>query len=133
MRRFSPPPPPPADAAPVLEELVTLRVREKVQSDLRQDRTELFNKIDSAVNTKFDAVNTRFDAVTTKIDTKIDAVNTKIDTKIDAVNTKLDSTKLEISWQAATFALAGAMLGVSGLGFFFEKKVAVVDAKPVFS
>ena len=122
MRRFSPPPPPPADAAPVLEELVTLRVREKVQSDLRQDRTELFNKIDSAVNTKFDAVNTRFDAVTTKIDTKI-----------DAVNTKLDSTKLEISWQAATFALAGAMLGVSGLGFFFEKKVAVVDAKPVFS
>ena len=125
MRHFSPPPPPPSDAAAALEELNAYRVREKLQGELRQDRQELLNKIDSAVKSLNDNMGTKFDAVSTKFD----AVNTKI----EAVNTKLDGTKFEISWQAGTFALAGAVLGVSGLGFFFEKKVAVVDAKPVLS
>jgi hypothetical protein len=49
VRLFSPPPPPPADAPPVLEELVTLRVREKVQSDLRQDRQELLNTMERSM------------------------------------------------------------------------------------
>ena len=118
MRLFTPPPPPPADAAPLLEELIVLRVREKVQGDLRQDRQELFNKIDAAVKSLEDKMGTKFDAM---------------NTKIEAVNTKIDGTKSDISLQAGAVALGGATLGVSALGFFFEKKVSVVDAKPVLS
>ena len=43
---------------------------------------------------------------------------------------KIDATKTETSLQAAAYALAGATLAVSALGFVFEKKVAVVDIKP---
>ena len=46
------------------------------------------------------------------------------------LNIKIDSTKTETSLQAAAYALAGATLAVSTLGFVFEKKVEVVDVKP---
>ena len=100
-------------------------MREKLQGELRQDRTELFNKIDSAVKSLDDKMGARFDAVSTKFD----AVNTKF----EAVNTKLDGTKWDISLQAGAVALGGATLAVSALGFFFEKKVAMVDTKPALS
>jgi hypothetical protein len=125
-------PPPPSDAAASLEELTAYRVREKLHGELRQDRTELFNKIDSAVKSLDDKLGSKFDAVSTKFDavsTKFDAVNTKI----DAVNTKLDGAKSDISLQAGAVALGGATLAVSALGFFFEKKVAMVDTKPALS
>ena len=96
MRHVSPPP---SDA--ILEKLVTHRVREKVQSDLRQDRKELFNKIDSVVK----------------------SLDDKLGSKIEAVNTKLDGTKSDISLQAGAFALGGATLGVSALGFFGPRLV----------
>ena len=47
-----------------------------------------------------------------------------------AMNIKIDSTKIDISVRAAAYALAGGTAALSALGFFFEKKVAVVDAKP---
>ncbi len=37
--------PPPPDAVPVMEELITHRVREKLQGELRQDRQELLNRL----------------------------------------------------------------------------------------
>ena len=104
---------------------MVLRVREKVQGELRQDRQELFNKIDTAVKSLDDNMGTKFDA----LNTKMEATNAKI----EAVNTKLDGTKSDISLQAGVVALGGATLAVSALGFFFEKKVAVVDAKPALS
>jgi outer membrane murein-binding lipoprotein Lpp len=139
LRQFSPPP---ADAA-LAEELVMHRVREKVQSELRQDRTELFNKIDSAVEslgphfdamkTKIEAVNTKIEAVNETVSTKIEAVNeavsTKmeaVNTKIEAMNTKIDGTKSDISFQAAAYGLGGATLVLSALNFF-GKSVAVVE------
>ena len=93
-------------------------MREKLQGELRQDRTELFNKIDSAVKSLDDKMGSKFDAV---------------NTKIEAVNTKLDGTKSDIGLQAGVVALGGATLAVSTLGFFFEKKVAMVDTKPALS
>ena len=47
--------------------------------------------------------------------------------------TKIDSTKVDISVRAAGYALFASTVAVSSLGFVFEKKVAVVDAKPVLS
>jgi vacuolar-type H+-ATPase subunit E/Vma4 len=112
VRLFSPPPPPPADAPPVLEELVTLRVREKVQSDLRQDRQELLNTMERSMQ-----------GIANSLSDKIGGVEKNL-------NIKIDSTKTETSLQAAAYALAGATLAVSTLGFVFEKKVEVVDVKP---
>ncbi len=87
-------------------------MREKLQGELRQDRQELFNKMDGIARSLED-----------KMDVNFQAMNTKF----EAMNTKIDSTKSDISLQAGVFALGGATLAVSLLGFFFEKKVAVVD------
>lgn len=119
MRLFSPPPPPPADAAPVLEELVTLRVREKVQSDLRQDRQELLNTMERSMQ-----------GIANSLSDKIGGVEKTIGGVEKNLNIKIDATKTETSLQAAAYALAGATLAVSALGFVFEKKVSVVDVKP---
>ena len=105
-------PPPPSDAAPVLEELVALRVREKLQSDLRQDRQELLNTMERSMQ-----------GVANSLSDKIGGFEKNL-------NIKIDATKTEISLQAAAYALAGATLAVSALGFVFEKKVAMVDIKP---
>jgi len=115
VRLFTPPPPPPPDAVPVLEELVTHRVREKLQGELRQDRQELLNKIDSAVKSLTD---------------KIGGVDKTIGGVEKNLNIKIDATKTETSLQAAAYAFAGATLAVSALGFVFEKKVEVVNIKP---
>ena len=129
MRLFSPPPPPPADAAPVLEELVTHRVREKVQGDLRQDRQELYNKIDSAVNSLNDKIG-GVEKTIGGVEKTIGGVEKTISGVEKNLNIKIDATKTDTSLQAAAYALAGATLAVSALGFVFEKKVAVVDIKP---
>jgi len=117
VRLFSPPPPPPADAAPVLEELVTLR--EKVQSDLRQDRQELLNTMERSMQ-----------GIANSLSDKIGGVEKTIGGVEKNLNIKIDATKTETSLQAAAYALAGATLAVSALGFVFEKKVSVVDVKP---
>jgi hypothetical protein len=116
VRHFSLPPPPPA--GPVLEELFTYRVREKLQGELRQDRQELLNKIDSAVK-----------SVNDKVGGVERSLNDKLGTNFQAMNTKIDSTKLDISLHAGGYALGGATLALSGFGFFFGKKVDVVDVK----
>ena len=122
MRRFSPPPPPPSDAATVLEELVTHRVREKVQSELRQDRQELLRKMES--------LNTTLEKTLEKtMGTNFQAMNINL----QALHTKIDSTKVDISARAAAFAFAGATAALSVVGFIFEKKVEMVDTKPVLS
>ena len=126
MRLFSPPPPPPADAAPVLEELVTHRVREKVQGDLRQDRQELQNTmqgIAKSLSDKIGGVEKTIGGVERNLNDKIGGVEKNL-------NIKIDATKTDTSLQTAAYALAGASLAVSALGFVFEKKVAVVDIKP---
>ena len=126
MRHFSPPPPPPADAAPVLEELVTLRVREKVQSDLRQDRQELLNTMERSMQgmeRSMQGMERSMQGIGNSLSDKIGGVEKNL-------NIKIDSSKTETSLQAAAYALAGATLAVSALGFVFEKKVAVVDVKP---
>lgn len=119
-RSFSPPPPPPpADAALVPEELVTLRVRQKLQGELRLDRQELFNKIDGAFKSLDDKMGNNFQAV----NTKLDALNTKLDaviTKIDALYTKLDGTKADGGGiQAGAYALGGATLALCAFGLLF--------------
>ena len=117
VRGFSPPP-----STSVMEELVSHRVRASLQSEQRMDRKDLFDKMDSVeksldgkLSTKFEAVNTKFEAM---------------NTKFDAVNTKIDGTKIDISVQAAGFAMVGATMALSILGFFFDKKVGVVDIEP---
>ena len=101
-----------------MEELVTHRVREKLQGELRQDRTELLNKIDAAMKSLND---------------KVGGVEKSMGTNFQAMNIKIDSTKIDISVRAAGYALAGGTAALSALGFFFEKKVAVVDVKPALS
>jgi hypothetical protein len=105
-----------------MEELVTHRVREKLQGELRQDRTELLNKIDFAVKSLND-----------KVGGVEKSVNDKISVNFQAMHTKIDSTKVDISVRAAGYALFASTVAVSALGFVFEKKVAAVDAKPVLS
>jgi len=122
VRLFTPPPPPPPDAVPVLEELVTHRVREKLQGELRQDRQELLNKIDSAVKSLTDKIG--------GVDKTIGGVEKTIGGVEKNLNIKIDATKTETSLQAAAYAFAGATLAVSALGFVFEKKVEVVNIKP---
>ena len=154
MRLFSPPPPPPADAAPVLEELVTHRVREKVQGDLRQDRQELYNKIDSAMQSLNDKIggvektiggvekslNDKIGGVEKSLNDKMDVVEKSMGTNFHAINinlqamdTKIDSTKVDISVRAAGFAFAGGAAALSVVGFMFETKVDMVDTKPALS
>ncbi len=133
MRLFTPPPPPPPDAVPVLEELVTHRVREKLQGELRQDRQELLNKIDSAVKSltdKFGGVEKTIGGVEKNLNDKFGGVEKMIGGVEKNLNIKIDATKTDTSLQAAAYALGGATLAVSTLGFFFEKKVAVVNIKP---
>ena len=114
-------------------------MREKVQGDLRQDRQELYNKIDSAVkslNDKIGGIEKTIGGVEKSLNDKIGGVEKTIggvDKTIGGVeknlNIKIDATKTDTSLQAAAYALAGATLAVSALGFVFEKKVAVVDIK----
>ena len=52
---------------------------------------------------------------------------------LQALHTKIDSTKVDISARAAAFAFAGATAALSVVGFIFEKKVEMVDTKPVLS
>ena len=118
MRQFSPPPPPPSEAAAALEELSAYRVREKLQGELREDRKELLNKIDSAVKSLNDNMATNFQAM---------------NVNLQAMHTKIDSTKVDISVRAAAFAFAGGTAALSAVGFFFEKKVEMVDVKPALS
>jgi hypothetical protein len=120
VRHFSPPPPP-SDAAAALEELNAFRVREKLQGE-RQDRQELLNKMDGIAQFLSD-----------KIGGVEKSLNDKMGTNFQAMNVKIDSTKVDISVRAAGYALAGGTVALSALGFFFEKKVAVVDARPVLS
>jgi len=129
VRYFSPPPPPPADAAPVLEELVTLRVREKVQSDLRQDRQELLNKMDGIAKSLSDKIGGVEKNLNDKMSTNFQAININL----QAMHTKIDSTKVDISVRAAGFAFAGGAAALSVVGFIFEKKVEMVDTKPALS
>ena len=102
-----------------MEELVTLRVREKVQSDLRQDRQELLNTMERSMQ-----------GIANSLSDKIGGVEKTIGGVEKNLNIKIDATKTETSLQAAAYALAGATLAVSALGFVFEKKVSVVDVKP---
>ena len=97
-------------------------MREKVQGDLRQDRLEIYNKIDSAVNSLNDKIG--------GVEKTIGGVEKTISGVEKNLNIKIDATKTDTSLQAAAYALAGATLAVSALGFVFEKKVAVVDIKP---
>ncbi len=96
-------------------------MREKVQGDLRQDRQELYNKIDSAVKSLNDKIG--------GVEKTIGGVEKTIGGVEKNLNIKIDATKTDTSLQAAAYALAGATLAVSTLGFVFEKKVAVVDIK----
>ena len=145
VRLFSPLPPPPADAAPVLEELVTHHVREKVQGDLRQDRQELYNKIDSAVKSLNDKIggvekslSDTIGGVEKSLSDTIGGLEKSMGTNFQAINinlqamhTKIDSTKVDIAVLAAAFAFAGGAAALSVAGFVFEKKV--VDTKPALS
>ena len=131
VRLFSPPPPPPAETAPVLEELVTHRVRDKVQGDLRQDRQELLNKMDGIAKSLSDKMGGVEKNLNDKVGGVEKSLNDKMGTNFQAMNVKIDSTKIDISVRAAGYALAGGTAALSALGFFFEKKV--VDVKPVLS
>ena len=101
-----------------MEELVTHRVREKVQGELRQDRQELLNKMESLNTTLEKTMGTNFQAM---------------NINLQAMHTKIDSTKVDISARAAAFAFAGGTAALSVVGFIFEKKVQVVDTKPTLS
>ena len=98
------------------------RVREKLQGELRQDRQELLNKMDGIAKSLSD-----------KIGGVEKSLNDKMGTNFQAMNVKIDSTKIDIGVRAAGYALAGGTAALSALGFVFEKKVTVVDAKPVLS
>ena len=119
-------------------------MREKLQAELRQDRTELLNKIDSAVKSLNDkvggvekSVNDKVGGVEKSLNDKVGGVekslNDKMSVNFQAMHTKIDSTKVDISVRAAGYALFASTVAVSTLGFIFEKKVAVVDTKPVLS
>ncbi len=111
-------------------------MREKVQGDLRQDRQELYNKIDSAVK----SVNDKIGGVEKSLNDKMSGVEKSVGTNFQAINinlqamhTKIDSTKVDISVRAAGFAFAGGAAALLVVGFIFEKKVEMVDTKPALS
>jgi hypothetical protein len=56
-----------------------------------------------------------------------------VNSNLQAMHTKIDSTKVDISARAAAFAFAGGTAALSVVGFIFEKKVEMVDAKPPLS
>ena len=123
-----------------MEELITHRVREKLQGELRQDCQELLNKIDSAMKSLNDkvggvekSVNDKVGGVEKSVNDKVGGFEKSMGTNFQAMHTKIDSTKVDISVRAAGYALFASTVAVSALGFVFEKKVAVVDAKPVLS
>ena len=123
-----------------MEELITHRVREKLQGELRQDRQELLNKMDGIAKSLSDKIGSVEKSLNDKIGGVEKSLNDKMGTNFQAMNvnlqamhTKIDSTKIDVGVRAAGFALAGGTAALSALGFFFEKKVAVVDAKPALS
>ena len=94
-------------------------MREKLQGELREDRKELLNKIDSAVQSLTDKIG----GVEKSMGTNFQAINVNL----QAMHTKIDSTKVDISVRAAGFAFAGGAAALSVVGFMFEKKVEMVD------
>ena len=97
-------------------------MREKLQGELREDRKELLNKMDGIAKSLSDKIG--------GVEKTIGGVEKMIGGLEKNLNIKIDATKTDTSLQAAAYALAGATLAVSALGFVFEKKVAVVDIKP---
>ena len=78
-------------------------------------------------------LNDKMGGVEKSLNDKVGGVEKSMGTNFQAMNIKIDSTKIDISVRAAGYALAGGTAALSALGFFFEKKVAVVDVKPALS
>ena len=104
-------------------------MREKLQGELRQDRTELLNKIDAAMKSLNDKVGGVEKSLNDKVGGVEKSLNDKMSVNFQAMHTKIDSTKVDISVRAAGYALFASTVAVSALGFVLETKVAVVDAK----
>ena len=79
------------------------------------------------------SLNDKVGGVEKSVNDKVGGVEKSMGTNFQAMHTKIDSTKVDISVRAAGYALFASTVAMSALGFIFEKKVEVVDAKLVLS